>query len=315
MMKCLYCYQPLNKDEINFHPSCSKKIFGTTQAPVIDFDLKQLEELAKQIVIESKAVTGVQPKLSLNIKKQINEMPRLTIVGLQGDYILKPTSAQYKELPENEDLTMHLAELARIKTAKHSLIRLHSGELAYLTKRFDRTRGKKIAVEDFCQLSESLTEQKYRGSIEMIGKIANKFTTNNGIEAQRLFELVMFCYLTGNADMHLKNFSLIENLLGEYEFSPAYDLLNTAIVIADDNEESALTINGKKRKITLKDFDALAASLKINNKSTQAIYARLNKILPKWIACINESFLSKNLQKVYIEVLQKKHDKIFITTT
>jgi serine/threonine-protein kinase HipA len=125
----------------------------------------------------------------------------------------------------------------------------------------------------------------------------------------------MFCYLTGNADMHLKNFSLIENLLGEYEFSPAYDLLNTAIVITDDNEESALTINGKKRKITLKDFDALAASLKINNKSTQAIYARLNKILPKWIACINESFLSKNLQKVYIEVLQKKHDKIFITTT
>jgi serine/threonine-protein kinase HipA len=248
----------------------------------------------------------------LNIKKQINEVQRLTIVGLQGDYILKPPSAQYKELPENEDLTMHLAELARIKTAKHSLIRLHSGELAYLTKRFDRIRGKKIAVEDFCQLSESLTEQKYRGSIEMIGKISNKFTTNNGIEAQRLFELVMFCYLIGNADMHLKNFSLIENLLGEYEFSPAYDLLNTAIVIPDDNEESALTINGKKRKISLKDFDALAASLKINNKSTQAIYASLKKILPKWIACIHESFLSKNLQKVYIEVLQKKHDKLFV---
>lgn len=311
-MKCLYCYQPCSKDEIDFHPSCSKKIFGTIQPPVIDFDLKQLEELAKQIVIESKAVTGVQPKLSLNIKKQINEVQRLTIVGLQGDYILKPPSAQYKELPENEDLTMHLAELARIKTAKHSLIRLHSGELAYLTKRFDRIRGKKIAVEDFCQLSESLTEQKYRGSIEMIGKISNKFTTNNGIEAQRLFELVMFCYLIGNADMHLKNFSLIENLLGEYEFSPAYDLLNTAIVIPDDNEESALTINGKKRKISLKDFDALAASLKINNKSTQAIYASLKKILPKWIACIHESFLSKNLQKVYIEVLQKKHDKLFV---
>ena len=109
MINCLYCYQPLSKDEIDFHPSCSKKIFGTTQPPVIDFDLKQLEELAKQIVIESKAVTGVQPKLSLNIEKQINEMPRLTIVGLQGDFMLKPPSAQYKELPENEDLTMHLA--------------------------------------------------------------------------------------------------------------------------------------------------------------------------------------------------------------
>ena len=311
-MKCLYCYQPLNKDEIDFHPSCSKKIFGTTQPPVIDFDLKKLEELAKQIIIESKAVTGVQPKLSLNIKKQINEVPRLTIVGLQGDFILKPPSAQYKELPENEDLTMHLAALAKIKTATHSLIRLHSGELAYLTKRFDRIKGQKIAVEDFCQLSERLTEEKYRGSIEMIGKIANKFTTNNGIEAQRLFELILFCYLTGNADMHLKNFSLIENLLGEYEFSPAYDLLNTAIVIPDDKEESALTINGKKSKINIKDFNVLANSLKINEKSQQAIYARLNKILPKWIACINDSFLSKNLQKTYIEMLQKKHVKLFV---
>jgi serine/threonine-protein kinase HipA len=312
MMNCLYCYQPLNKDEIDFHPSCSKKIFGTTQPPVIDFDLKQLEELAKQIVIESKAVTGVQPKLSLNIEKQINEVPRLTIVGLQGDYILKPPSAQYKELPENEDLTMHLAALAKIKTAKHSLIRLHSGELAYLTKRFDRIKGQKIAVEDFCQLSERLTEEKYRGSIEMIGKIANKFTTNNGIEAQRLFELILFCYLTGNADMHLKNFSLIENLLGEYEFSPAYDLLNTTIVIPDDKEESALTINGKKSKINIKDFNVLANSLKINEKSQQAIYARLNKILQKWIACIHDSFLSKDLQKTYIEMLQKKHAKLFV---
>ena len=312
MMNCLYCYKPLSKDEIDFHTSCSKKIFGTKQPPVIDFDLKQLEELAKQIVIESKAVTGVQPKLSLNINKQINEMPRLTIVGLQGDYILKPPSAQYKELPENEDLTMHLAELAKIKTAKHSLIRLHSGELAYLTKRFDRIRGKKIAVEDFCQLSESLTEQKYRGSIEMIGKIANKFTTNNGIEAQRLFELTLFCYLTGNADMHLKNFSLIENLLGEYEFSPAYDLLNTAIVIPDDKEESALTINGKKSKLNIKDFNVLANSLKINEKSQQAIYVRLNKVLPKWNACIHDSFLSKSLQKSYIDMLQKKHAKLFV---
>lgn len=312
MMKCLYCYQPLDKDEIDFHSSCCKNIFGTTQPPIIDFDLKQLEELAKQIIIESKAVTGVQPKLSLNINKQINEVSRLTIVGLQGDFILKPPSTQYKELPENEDLTMHLAALAKIKTAKHSLIRLHSGELAYLTKRFDRIRGKKIAVEDFCQLSESLTEQKYRGSVEMIGKIANKFTTNNGIEAQRLFELVVFCYLTGNADMHLKNFSLIENLLGEYEFSPAYDLLNTAIVIPDDKEETALTVNGKKSNINIKDFDVLATSLKINEKSRQAIYARFKKVLPKWIACIHEGFLSKTIQKVYIEMLQKKHNKLFL---
>lgn len=311
MKNCLYCYQALEKTEIDFHSSCAKKIFGTPQQPVIDFDLKQVEDLAKQIIIQSKAVTGVQPKLSLNIDKHKNEIPRLTIVGLHGDYILKPPSALYKGLPENEDLTMHLAELANIKTANHCLIRLKSGELAYLTKRFDRKRRNKIAVEDFCQLSENLTEHKYRGSIEMIGKIANKQTSNKGFEAQRLLELVLFCYLTGNADMHLKNFSLIETTLGEYEFSPAYDLLSTSVAIPDDKEESALTINGKKNKLNRNDFNALASSLHINEKPLQAIYNRFDKILPIWISWVGKSFLSKQLKKDYIELLHKRHKKIF----
>lgn len=311
MSNCLYCYQSIENDHIDFHPSCSKKLFGTTHPPSIDFDLKQLEELAKQIIIQSKAVAGVQPKLLLNIEKQTNELSRLTIVGLHGDYILKPPSDQYKELPENEDLTMHLAALAKIKTAKHTLIRLKSSELAYLTKRFDRKGGHKIAMEDFCQLTENLTEHKYRGSIELIGRTANKFTVNKGFEAQRLFELVLFCYLTGNADMHLKNFSLIENALGEYEFSPAYDLLSTAIVILDDKEESALTINGKKNKLDLIDFNMLASSLKINDKSLQAIYYRFDSILPTWISWIEQSYLSKQLQMNYITLLTQKHKNLF----
>src|SRR5690606_5383958 len=114
-------------------------------------------------------------------------------------------------------------------------------------------------------------------------------------------------YLTGNADMHLKNFSLIENNLGEYEFSPAYDLLSTALVIPDDKEESALTINGKKNNLKKNDFDLLAASLKINEKSLNAIYNRFNKVLPKWIALIEESFLSKEMQSKYIDLLKSKH--------
>src|SRR5690606_38148602 len=126
--------------------------------PVLDFDIRQVEEMAAQIVVKSVAVTGVQPKLSLQLEKRTHETPRLTIVGLHGDYILKPPSAEYAGLPENEDLTMHLAALAGISTARHTLIRLRSGELAYLTKRFDRDKGRKIAVEDFCQLSENLTE-------------------------------------------------------------------------------------------------------------------------------------------------------------
>jgi serine/threonine-protein kinase HipA len=136
---------------------------------------------------------------------------------LHGNYILKPPSTEYKELPQNEDVTMHLANLVKIKTAQHCLIRLHSGELAYITKRFDRNKKDKIAVEDFCQLTENLTEHKYRGSIEKVAKTTQKFTTNKGLEVLRLFELVLFCYLTGNADMHLKNFALIENAFGEFE--------------------------------------------------------------------------------------------------
>jgi serine/threonine-protein kinase HipA len=311
MSKCLFCYQVLDNDQLDYHPSCIKKLFGTTQAPIIDFDLNQLEELAKQIVIQSKAITGVQPKLSLNVEKHKNEPSRLTIVGFHGDYILKPPTSQFRELPENEDVTMHLAESVKMKTAKHGLIRLKSGELAYITKRFDRNKGDKVAVEDFCQLSENLTEHKYRGSIEKIGKLVYAFTQNKGFEAQRLFELVLFSYLTGNADMHLKNFSLIENSLGEYELSPAYDLLNTAIVIPEDKEESALTINGKKSKLNRKDFQVLATSLKISDKSLEAIYKRFEAILPTWLSWIDQSFLTLELKDDYKHLITKRSKKLF----
>lgn len=312
MNKCLYCYQPLGNDQHDYHPLCIKKLFGTTLAPVIDFDLKQLEELAKQIIIQSKAITGVQPKLSLNIEKHKNKPSRLTIVGFHGDFILKPPTSQFKELPENEDVTMHLAELVKLKTAKHGLIRLKSGELAYITKRFDRNKGDKIAVEDFCQLSENLTEHKYRGSIEKIGKLVYTFTKNQGLEAQRLFELVLFCYLTGNADMHLKNFSLIENSLGEFELSPAYDLLNTAIVMSEDKEESALTINGKKSKLIRNDFNVLASSLKIPDKSLEAIYKRFKAVLPTWLTWINQSFLTEEFKDEYTHVITHRFKKLIL---
>jgi serine/threonine-protein kinase HipA len=308
---CLYCYQALNEAEQDFHSPCAKKMFGTKQAPVINFNLKELEELAKQVVIKSVAVTGVQPKLSLELEKHKNELSRLTIVGLHGNFILKPPSIEYKELPQNEDVTMHLASLVKIKTAQHCLIRLHSGELAYITKRFDRSKKEKIALEDFCQLTENLTEHKYRGSIEKVAKTTQKYTTNKGLEILRLFELVLFCYLTGNADMHLKNFALLENALGEFELSPAYDLLSTALVIADDKEETALTINGKKSRLKKKDFDALASSMGINTKVLESIYTKFEKALPNWIDFIQQSFLSKTMQKNYIELIQVKHINLF----
>ncbi len=313
MSNCLFCYRKLENSQQDYHPACTKKLFGTSQAPIVDFDLKGLEELAKQFVIQSKAITGVQPKLSLDIEKHKNKPSRLTVVGFHGDFILKPPSAYFKELPENEDITMHLAKLVKIRTAEHGLIRLKSGDLAYIIKRFDRNKGNKIAVEDFCQLSENLTEYKYRGSIEKIGKLIYTFTKNQGYEAQRLFELVLFSYLTGNADMHLKNFSLIENSFEEFELSPAYDLLNTAIVMPDDKEESALNINGKKRKLNLNDFKVLATSLKINDKSLTAIYRRFEGVYPHWISWIENSFLSDDMKVSYIRLLNERFMKLNLT--
>ncbi|MBY0068260.1 HipA domain-containing protein [Empedobacter falsenii] len=311
MKKCLSCYKELAENEIDFHSKCSKKIFGSINPPSIDFDSKQLEELAKELIVKSVAVTGVQPKLSLNLISDINKQSRFTIVDLKGNYILKPASKEYIDLPENEDLTMHLAELVKIKTATHTLIRLKSGELAYLTKRFDRKNEDKIAVEDFCQLTENLTEHKYRGSIEKIGKLIYQLTKNSGFEAQKLFEIVLFNYLTANADMHLKNYSLIENDFNEYELSPAYDLLNTLLLIPNDKEESALTINGKKNRLKIEDFNQLAKTLKIPNKSVESIYKRFIKIRLKWIDFVEISFLNKDTKQAYIETLNTRFNKLF----
>ena len=305
MSKCLYCYKELNANETDFHKACSKQFFASATPPLLTLNKEQLEALAKEIILKSIAVTGVQPKLSLQLEKTRNEAPRLTLVGLYGDYILKPPSEQYPCLPENEDLTMHLAEVAGIRTAAHSLIRLSSGELAYITCRFDRQNGQKIAVEDFCQLTETLTEHKYRGSVEKIGKLVRQFTTNKGYEQQRLFELILFCYLTGNTDMHLKNYALIENALGQYELSPAYDLLSTLLILSDE-EESALTINGKKNRLKRTDFDSVAKTLQINEKTVAAIYQRFTKILPIWQQWIERSFLSAEMKKQYSDLIIAK---------
>ncbi len=208
--KCLYCYQPLGESENDFHVKCAKRIFGTAQAPVLGYSLSQMQELAKEVVQNQVTVPGVQAKLSFHFEPKRGEDNRLTLVGVWGNYILKPPTTQFANLPENEDLTMHLANLLKIKTVPHSLIRLKSGEFAYITKRIDRVKEAKLPMEDLCQLSERLTEDKYKGSMEQIGKVIMQHSSNPLFDAQIFFELTLFSFLTGNADMHLKNFSLID---------------------------------------------------------------------------------------------------------
>jgi serine/threonine-protein kinase HipA len=243
----------------------------------------------------------VQAKLSLHIAGYSKEgtEQRFTIVGLWGGYILKPPTQRYPELPEVEDVTMHLAQLAKIKTAPHGLIRLQSGNLAYLTKRVDRTPTGKLAMEDMCQLSERLTEDKYQGSYEQIAKAILRYSATPGLDVVNFFELVLFSFITGNADMHLKNFSLLEQPPVGMVLSPAYDLINTALVNPADEEEMALTLNGRKKKLKKQDFTTAMHTLKLGAKQQENMFNKMAKALPKWFIQIDRSFMSTELKEQY----------------
>jgi serine/threonine-protein kinase HipA len=305
--KCLYCYQEL-KSEQDFHPNCSQKFFGTASAPILDYTLQEMEELAKLVIETSVAIPGVQPKLSMSLIKDIlndGSKGRLTVIGaLGGNYILKPQNATFSEMPENEHLTMKMAEICGISTVPSSLIRLKSGELSYITKRIDRAEnGAKIHMLDMFQVLEAF--DKYRGSVEKIGKAIEEYSSNTLLDLLRFYEVVIFSYFTGNNDMHLKNFSLILNS-ENWELSPAYDLLNVQLHLPEDKEESALTIAGKKKKLSKNDFNDLGLKLGLTQKQIENTFKRFLKAETKMISLIHQSFLSKQYQELYIQLLQKR---------
>lgn len=296
-MKCLLCYKSLSKDEVDYHKKCVTRLFGLKQMPLIDIDENKLTNYAKEILATKGAITGVQPKLSLWLE-EAKENIRFTIIDNKSNYIIKPQSKTYTSLPENEDLCMHLANEFGIETAKHTLIRLTNGSLAYITKRFEREGEKKLACEDFCQLTEILTEHKYRGSYEKTGKIIKQYSTQSGLDVLRYFELIVFSFITGNADMHLKNFSMLEKEDSIFYLSPAYDLVSTLVVIKNEPEQMSLTINDKKNKITKKDFDVLAMSLSLTEKQKQNCYQSFIKKIDIAIWWIDNSFLPEDQKQL-----------------
>lgn len=311
-MRCLYCYQHLSELEVDFHSTCSKKIFGSNVPPEFPYDENRMGDLALQIVQNQTAVTGVQAKLSLHLEngeKKTNPK-RFTIVGFWGDYILKPPSARYPQIAEVEDLTMHLAAIAKIKVVPHSLIRIKSGNLAYITKRVDRDQMKKLHMEDMCQLTERLTEHKYNASYEQIGKAISKYSANPGLDRINLAEIVLFSFLVGNADMHLKNFSLIYDPVSGPVLSPAYDMLSTALVNPDDDEDLALNLNGKKKKLKRVDFETAFKSLTLNIQQQANIFAKMGKAKPKWLEFIQISFLSSGFKEKYIQLINERFDRL-----
>ncbi len=308
--KCLYCYQPLETSG-DFHEKCAKQFFGTSEVPILTYSLNDMSELAKQVVERSVAVPGVQPKLSMSMIKEKTDGPenRLTVVGaLGGNYIFKPPSEHFPEMPENEHVTMRIAEAFGIKVVESSLIRLQSGELSYITKRIDRTiKGEKIHMIDMFQITEAF--DKYKSSMEKVGKALRENSDNTLLDLLSFFELSLFSFLTGNNDMHLKNFSMIKTRSG-WTLSPAYDLLNVRIANPDDKEELALTLGGKKKKLNRVYFERFGEGLGLTPKQIQGVFKRFEKNKEKAFTWIDQSFLSNIMKEAYLDILNERYSKI-----
>jgi len=308
--KCLYCYQIID-GEGDFHAKCCTEFFGTATPPLIPYSINQMADMAKDVVERSIAVPGVQPKLSLSVVKETqgNTDTRLTVVGaLGGQFILKPPSDKFREMPENEHVTMRIAEAFGIKVVPSSLIRLASGELSYITKRIDRTSGgAKIHMIDMFQITEAF--DKYVSSMEKVGKALHSYSNNTLLDKLFFFELSMFCFLTGNNDMHLKNFSMIESPSG-WILAPAYDLLNVNILNPDDTEELALTLEGKKKKLKKEHFEKLAKGLALTDKQIQRVFKRMISNRHKAMEWIDQSFLSSELKMAYKKVVQNRYAQL-----
>lgn len=310
MKRCLCCYRPLHAGEIDYHPQCAKKIFGSPTAPVLPYTRKDINDLAQVIVANSTTVTGVQSKLSIDLQQDNTGGPqRLTTVGLMGRYILKPQTERFERLPEIEDLSMHLAEIAKIPTVPHTLIRFVDGELNYITRRIDRTDdGQKLPMEDMCQLSGKLTEQKYQGSYELIAKIIEQYSSLPQLDKINYWQQVVFSWIIGNTDMHLKNFSLYSPRTDHYVLSPTYDQVSTKIVMPEDTEEMALSLNGFKKKLLVYDFREAMYSTGITEVVTNRILSDFSKFRDKWFACIDSSFISDDQKKNYKALIDRRLD-------
>lgn len=275
-------------------------------------DLQPLEYSAAEqrqqalALVGKMSLQGVQIKLSaqLKIKEGCFE-----VVDQNGRYILKPQSEYYLELPENEALTMSLAAIFGLEVPVHGLVYSKDKTMTYFVKRFDRLgHQKKLAMEDFTQLLGLAADNKYKGSMEKVVQVITDHCSFPKIEMLKLFKLTLFNFLVGNEDMHLKNFSLITRDQ-KIMLTPAYDLLNAAIALPNPEEELALTLNGKKRNLTRKDFVKYFARerLALNEKVIAMVLTELEKALPEWKKLIGNSFLSRSMQEKYLQLLEERY--------
>ena len=310
-MNCLCCGKPLrSENQSGWHKSCIKKFFGTAALPEIAIDESALELLATESTNKGYTVPGVQKKLSLHLFSEKNK-PRLTLVNYPTGYILKPQVAEFEALPEAEQLVMCMADAVGISTVPHALI-TGNGSLAYITKRVDRVFGKNhvkiLAMEDFCQLDLRLTQDKYKGSYERCAKIIDRYSSRKGLDMTELYLRLVFSFIVGNSDMHLKKFSLVETEegSGKYVLSPAYDLLPVNIVMPEDKEQFALAMNGKKMGIRRKDFLVFADECGISRSSAEKMIAMLISKKERFLDMCNGSLMPEHLKERFAALIEER---------
>ena len=310
-MNCYCCGKPLRNEGVNgWHQACIKHFFGTTDIPQIEIDEKTLEAIAKENTNKGFTVPGVQKKLSLHLHSD-GKTPRLTLVNYPAGYILKPQVSDFECLPEAEQLVMTMADASGISTVPHALIK-SGNTFAYITKRVDRIIGKTnlqmLAMEDFCQLDLRLTQDKYKGSYERCAKVIERYSAQAKLDITELFIRLVFSFIIGNSDMHLKNFSLIETRekSSVYKLSPAYDLLPVNVIMPEDAEELALALNGKKTNIHKKDFFVFAEECGISKTSAEKMISRIVSLKPIYLELCNESLLSQSLKAKFTELIDKR---------
>lgn len=303
MKRCFACGKECDGPS-PFHISCFKKVFGSQEMCArLDAAYQEVEEQIQN----KKTVTGVQKKVSLSCEKE--KSYRKTIRKEGFSLIVKFPSHSYPYMVEMENLTMNMAEFCGIPCVPHALYPL-DGSYVYVTRRIDRVDGKRLAMEDFCQLSNRLTEDKYKGSYESFASLMDRYSSYPKADKVELLYRILFCFVTGNNDMHLKNFSLIQAENGAYRLSSAYDLLNVSLLNPKDKEETALTIHGKKKGLRPKDFLALAEAYSIKPSVYEKLAKKLLSFSEGWKELIQESLLSEPLKEGFLQMIDAREGRI-----
>lgn len=301
IMNCGICSHE-GGEEQGYHRKCLRSLFGKPALPEIKLKLSDVP-LEAQKMAGKMSISGVQPKLIMSIEKG-----RLVPVSSGGLFILKPQTEAFRSLPENENTCMNITQRLKIDVPPHGLFKLEDGTMAYIVRRFDRSSpNERKRCEDFSQI---LGIGKYKGSVELVGRKLMEISEFPGIDAQLLFERVLLNFLVGNGDAHLKNYSVLEDDSGKLRLSPAYDIVCSKLVIPDE-EDSALTINGKHNRISRGDFEKLAGYLKIPDKPTADIFFRMSEIKNVAKKMINSSMLENEDMELVLDIVEERYPRIY----